>query len=164
PAVASLSATSGLTSGGDTLTVTGSNFTGATQVLFGAVPAPSFTVSSDSTLTVTTPVQAAGTFDVTVVTPWGASAPVSQDRFTYTAPPALRVVPTRGTRGGPGGGGPSAATTGRTFPAATRVAFGTATAPSFVVNSATSITAVAPPGLSGTIDVTVTTAAGVSAV
>jgi hypothetical protein len=44
------------------------------------------------------------------------------------------------------------------------VLFGTTAATSFTVNSGTSITAVAPAGSSGTVDVTVVSPAGTSAV
>jgi hypothetical protein len=51
--------------------------------------------------------------------------------------------------------------TGTGFTDATAAKFGSTTAKSFTVNSATSITAVSPKGR-GTVDVTVTTPAGTS--
>jgi len=62
---------------------------------------------------------------------------------------------------GPANGGATVTIGGNTFTGATAVKFGTAPATSFTVNSATSITATAPPG-TGTVDVTVTTPAGMS--
>lgn len=61
-------------------------------------------------------------------------------------------------------GGVSVTITGSGFLGATRVQFGGVDAQSFVVNSDTSITAVSPAGSPGTVDVTVDTPRGTSAV
>jgi hypothetical protein len=65
------------------VTITGTNFTGVTTVTFGAVAATTFAVSSASSITATSPPEAAGTVDVTVTTPVGSNAPTSADRFSY---------------------------------------------------------------------------------
>src|SRR5262249_54789711 len=57
PSVSSLSASSGTTAGGTTVTITGSNLSGATRVDFGGVPA-AFTVNSDSSIIAVSPVHA----------------------------------------------------------------------------------------------------------
>jgi IPT/TIG domain len=67
------------------VTITGSGFTGATRVVFGAVTAASFTVVSATKITAIAPAQAAGAHNVDVVTPSGSSALVAADMFTYTA-------------------------------------------------------------------------------
>src|SRR6202020_1658224 len=51
PTVTSISPTSGPTSGGTTVTITGTGFTGATKVVFGGVAATSFRVGSPTELT-----------------------------------------------------------------------------------------------------------------
>jgi IPT/TIG domain len=66
------------------VTVTGTSFTGATKVLFGAVAATSFSVTSDTKITAVSPAQAAATHNIYVTTPVGTSAPVTADQFTYT--------------------------------------------------------------------------------
>ena len=71
PTVASVDPTSGTTVGGTTVTITGTNLTGATAVTFGGVPATSFTVVNATTITAVTPAHAAGAFDVVVTTPGG---------------------------------------------------------------------------------------------
>jgi hypothetical protein len=63
--------------------VTGSDFTGATKVTFGAVAGTNLHVVNDSTLTVTSPPNAAKTDDVLVTTPDGTSIAVLVDHFTY---------------------------------------------------------------------------------
>src|SRR5258707_875391 len=64
---------------------------------------------------------------------------------------------------GPMLGGPSVTITGTNFSDVTAVSFGSNAAASFTVNSATQITATSPAGV-GTVDVTVTTAGGTSAI
>jgi hypothetical protein len=74
-------------------------------------------------------------------------------------PTVKRISPKKG----PAAGGSAVTITGSGFSAVSAVAFGSATAPSFTVNSETSITAVSPPGKKGTVDVTVTVGSGTSA-
>src|SRR5215471_14475435 len=64
---------------------------------------------------------------------------------------------------GPTPGGTSVTITGTNFSDATAVRFGNNAAGSFTVNSATQITATSPAGI-GTVDVTVTTAGGTTAI
>jgi hypothetical protein len=86
PAVAGVTPISGLTGGGQTVTITGSDFIGTTSVFFGGVTASSFAINSDSQITAVTPAHAAGTVDVTVASPNGASALTAADQFQYVAP------------------------------------------------------------------------------
>jgi hypothetical protein len=163
PTVTSLGTTSGSTAGGTSVTITGTNFTGATNVYFNGVPASSFTVSSSTSITATSPAQAAGVIDVTVSTYAGTSALSSGDRFTYTAASAPAIT-SLGTSTGTTAGGTSVTITGTNFTGATAVYFGSVAAASFIVNSSTSITATSPPQATGTVDITVTTYTGTSAV
>ena len=82
PTVTGLTPTSGLTVGGGTVIISGTNLFGATQVLFGKVPATSFTVNSTTQITAVAPPEAAGVYDVTVTTKIGTSVTVLADRFT----------------------------------------------------------------------------------
>jgi hypothetical protein len=161
PSVSSVSPTSGSTAGGTSVTITGSAFTGATAVMFGAVAAASFTVNSDTSITATSPPEAAATVDITVTTYTGTSATSSSDHFTYNAASAPSVTGvTPGS--GPSSGGTTVVITGSNFTGATAVNFGSVAAASFTVNSDTSITAVAPAEAAATIDVTVVTYGGTS--
>jgi len=53
--------------GGDTRIITGAGFTSATDVTFGGTSATTYTVDSDTQITVTTPPHAAGAVDVAIV-------------------------------------------------------------------------------------------------
>ena len=89
PAIASLSPTTGSTAGGTSVVITGTDFTGATAVDFGAVAATGYVVDSDTQITATSPAQALGTVDVRVTTPSGTSANTAADDYTYTPPPVV---------------------------------------------------------------------------
>jgi len=84
PTVTGVSPSSGPTAGGTTLAITGSNFTGATAVLFGGTPAAGFIITSNTTLTAVTPVHAAGAVSVAVQTPGGAGTLAGG--YTYVSP------------------------------------------------------------------------------
>ncbi|MBV9025545.1 MAG: IPT/TIG domain-containing protein [Streptomycetaceae bacterium] len=86
PTVASLSPTSGPTSGGTTVTITGTGLTTTQSVTFGGATA-SFGVINDTTVTAVTPPGAAGAVDVTVTTT-GGSATLAGG-YTYTAGPGI---------------------------------------------------------------------------
>jgi hypothetical protein len=88
PTVTGVDPTAGPLAGGTSVTVTGTNFTGATVVDFRSTSA-SFTVVDDTTITTTSPPDTAGTIDVTVVTPGGTSTTNPADEFTYEAAPTV---------------------------------------------------------------------------
>jgi hypothetical protein len=143
------------------VSVTGTNFTGATTVKFGSANAKSFTVNSESSITAVSPAETAGTVDVTVTTPGGASAASAADQFTYLPLPTVTGV---SPKEGSVAGGTSVTITGTNFGGATAVAFGSVSGTSFTVNSESSITAVSPAETAGTVNLTVTTPNGTSAI
>lgn len=138
--------------------VSGTGFSGATAVKFGGAAAKSFSVNSDTEITATAPAGNASA-DVTVVTPGGASAVNTADKFLFVAPPTVSAIT---PAEGPTAGGVVVAITGANLTGATAVKFGGNPAASFTVNNDTSITATAPPG-ADTVDVVVTTPAGATA-
>jgi fibronectin-binding autotransporter adhesin len=82
--VASISPSVGSTAGGTSVTITGTNLTGATAVTIGGVAATLGT-NTGSTLTVTTGARAAGAgLSVLVTTPGGTNA--ANTLYTYTGP------------------------------------------------------------------------------
>ena len=92
PGITLLSPSSGPSGGGTSVTIGGHDFTGATAVSFGAVPAASFTVNSDSQITAVSPPGSPGTVDVGVKNP-GQSPTVGADAFTYTQTNITCVAP-----------------------------------------------------------------------
>jgi IPT/TIG domain len=82
PVVNSVAPGSGPAGGGTVVTLSGTGFTNASTVSFGTVTADSFTVVSDTEITVSSP-PGSGTVDITVTTPGGTSATSSADQFTY---------------------------------------------------------------------------------
>ena len=146
---------SGPTTGGTTVTITGTEFSGVTKVAFGAVPATGFTVVSNTEITAVTPAEVGGTRPVYVITPGGKSS-AGTFSFVATAPSVTAVTPSSG----PTAGGTTVTITGAGFSGATKVAFGGVLATNFTVVSATEITAVTPARAAGTRPVLVTTALG----
>jgi hypothetical protein len=86
PTVTKISPTSGPTTGGTTVTVTGTNFAtlSATTVRFGtAIVSPATVNAAGTQLTVVSPAEVAATVDITVTTPAGTSAKRTVDLFRY---------------------------------------------------------------------------------
>lgn len=157
PVVSGVSPTSGPLVGGTSVTITGAQFTGATEVLFGTVPAASFTVVSDTQITAVSPA-GSGTVDVTVTTPDGSASLLPFGGFTYLPPPAVTGV---SPASGAVPGGTSVTITGTGLEGATAVRFGTVLGRILSVGP-NQVLVVAPAGL-GTVDVTVENANGTSA-
>jgi hypothetical protein len=157
--VTGISPTSGPAAGGTPVTITGTGFTGATNVSFGKTAGSIVNVISDTQITATSPI-GCGTVDVTVTTPGGTSATSTADQFTYTYP--LPTVTSISPTSGPAAGGTSVTITGTGFNCATGVSFGTAAGSNMKVVNDTQITVTSPAG-NGTVDVTITTPGGTSA-
>ena len=177
PKVTSLSPDNGSTVGGTAVTITGTGFTGATSVKFGAVPASGYTVDSDTQITAISPPSpgygAASTpVRVVVDTPGGTSDDPfgNVPLFTYNAPkPVISgIMPASGTSAG----GTIITVAGSGFTAATSVGFGNPQSPGTVVrvprsnflsSSDTVIVVPSPARPPGLVDVVVTTAGGENA-
>lgn len=144
PTLSSLSPTSGVV--GAPITLTGTHFTGATQVAFHGTAA-TFTVQSDSSLKATVPAGAT-TGTVSVTTPGGTAT--SSGSFTVSPTPAPTLSSFLPASGPVGTG---VTLTGTGFWGATAVRFG-ATPAVFTVQSNTQITATVPAGAAtGTLQV-----------
>jgi hypothetical protein len=163
PAVTGVNPTSGSASGGTIVIITGSGFTGATQVQFGAGNnATDVRVYNDSTISATAPASSgAGQVNVVVTTPTGQSLPAAANAFGY-APLVTGLSPTTGSVAG----NTLVNIKGQGFTGVTGVQFGGVPLPaaqiSFVSDSL--IVVASPPGVVGTVDVQVTTPGGTSAV
>jgi len=159
--VTSVSPASGPTTGGSSVTITGTNFTGASGVTFGGAPATSFTVVNATTITATTPAHAAGPVNVAVTTPSSGTGTLP-DGFTYFVPPPPTVTSVT-PNNGPLPGGTPVTITGTNFTGATSVTFGGTTVTSFTVVNATTIATVTPDRqLAAPAAIIVTTPAGAS--
>jgi hypothetical protein len=160
PVVSAISPSQGSVTGGTHVSIVGSNFQGLTAVDFGTQASTSFNERGGNLIVATAP-PGTGTVDVTVTTSSGTSQTSIADEFTYVShPPTVRLVtPNRGTEGG----GTSVTILGGNFSHVSGVSFGGTAAESFNVNFGRQITAVSPPG-AGSVDITVTTNQGTSAI
>jgi hypothetical protein len=130
--VTSASPSSGPTTGTTSVTIAGTDLSGATAVNFGSTPG---TISSDtdSQIVATSPSAAAGTVDITVTTVGGTSSTFSADHSSYTQ--AAPVVASISPGSGPIAGGTTVTVSGTSL-AGAAVSFG-ATAGTILRDSAT---------------------------
>jgi hypothetical protein len=151
PVITGLSPSSGPTSGGTAVTITGSSLTGTTAVDFGSAAATGVSVVSDSQITATAP-PGSGTVGVSVTTPGGTSAAGGAAQYSYVAP-----------AGGSGGSGGTSA--GPTTPGQPAVPVSQTGPPQVISSSSAQFTAtINPEGLPTTMhfDYTVDVAGGAS--
>jgi hypothetical protein len=157
PVVALVKPKAGVGTGGTKVTIIGSDFKAVTAVDFGTTPAPSFKVVNSRKILAFAP-SGTGLVDVTVLSSAGNSPLVPTDKFNYG--PTVSALSR--THGKPTGG-TTVVIKGSNFVGVTAVDFGTAAATKFTVNSTSKITAVSPPG-TGTVNVTVVSLGGASAI
>ena len=158
PTISSFSPTSGLV--GAAVTITGTNFTGATAVKFNGTGA-AFSVVGPTQITTTVPTGAtSGSIAITNAAGTGTSS----SSFTVTTPPPPANVPVI-TSFSPASGGYRTMVSiyGKAFTGATKVTFNGLSAP-FYISSDTQVRASAPIGVStGPIAVTTPDGTAVSA-
>jgi hypothetical protein len=142
------------------VTITGTNFTGASAVNFGGAAA-SFTVTDSTHITAVSPA-GSGVVDVTVTTVGGTSGTgAASDQFTYAGAPTVTSLT-------PNGGSPTGGTlvviVGSNFTPTSTVKFGTVASSGAVTYvSSSEVKATSPAGtLGAVVDVTVTTIGGTS--
>jgi len=138
PSISAVSPTTAIS--GTTITITGSNFTGATIVSFGGVGA-AFTVLSSTSIQAVVANGASG--DVLVQTIGGTA---SKPGFVYLGQPTITSISPAS-----GGTGASITITGTDFTGAMSVIFGGVSAKSFTLLSSTVIRATVDSGNSGTV-------------
>ncbi len=171
PTLTSLTPSTGFTTGGNSVVLGGTNFTGATDVNFGATDitqpctSPCFTVDTDSQITVTGVLaHAAGGVPVDVVTGGGTTSSITYFYVT-PAPTLTSVTPSTGSTAG----GNSVVLGGTNFTGATDVNVGSIdlkpcpSAPCFTVDSDIQITVTMPPSTPGPFNVDVVTLGGTTA-
>ncbi|MFK5957197.1 MAG: IPT/TIG domain-containing protein [Planctomycetota bacterium] len=148
PTISGLSATTGSIVGGETLTVSGSNFQNGAYVLFGGVEAANVTFVSSTTLTVTTPVSSAGLVDVAIHNRDGQQTTLSSG-FTFTGSAVFQdLLPTAGQSSG----GTRLYIVGNNFSAQTQVLIdGVSATTTFVTTKI--MQAIAPAHAAGQVDI-----------
>jgi hypothetical protein len=159
PTVTSISPATGLTTGGLSVTITGSNFLSGATVTLGGTAATSVSVTSSTQITAKTPAHAAGVVSVIVTDPGGLTGPLTNG-FTYTnpAPTVTSISPASG----PIAGGTAVTITGTGFLSGATVKIGGVAATGVTVAGGTSITATTAANSSGTTNVVVTNTDGQS--
>ncbi|MGF2410952.1 FG-GAP-like repeat-containing protein [Ferruginibacter sp.] len=129
---------------GNTITISGSNFSGAVAVSFGGTAASGFTVVSPTTITATVGGGSSGY--IKIITPTGRD---SMPGFTYIPAPSITsFTPTAAAAG------TTVTITGTNFTNVSTVKFAGIAATSFTTVSPTTITAIVPSGTSGAVTVT----------
>lgn len=157
PTVTGVSPHLGPTCWGPTVTITGTNFTKASEVRFGTLITYQFTVVSPTKIRVKVPPQSAGAHDVEVTTAGGRSLPNSHDKYTYVTRPKVAGL---SVHHGPAKGGNVITIIGTDFSGLSAVRFGLVTATHFTLISPTKIKVKVPAQAAGTHDVEVTTPGG----
>ena len=159
PVVTGVNSPTGAAAGGETVTITGTDLDGATEVDFGGVAGTIVAASDTPTqIQAIVPPGTEGTVDVTVTTSIGMSSTSSSDEFTGVAPPAVNGL---NTLAGLTSGGTYVTIAGTDFTGATAIDFGS-TAGSIVFNGGSYILAKSPAHSAGNIDITVVTPFGTS--
>jgi hypothetical protein len=136
PSPAITSFTPAVAGAGDVVTINGTNFTGATAVSFGGVPAASFTVVSATRITAA-PSASGASGAISVTTPNGTG---SRAGFTFAGVPTITSFSPTGATGGD-----TVTITGTNFYGVSSVTFGGTAATSVTVVSPTQIQAVVSP-------------------
>lgn len=124
PTVASITPNTGLTAGGYTVTISGTNFRSGVKVYFGTQESSSVFYSSSASIRAQVPAASAGTVDVRIVNPDGTYV-VSPAGFTYTEPvipnpTVTAITPNTGVKTG----GTQVYIDGTNFKTTTKVYFG----------------------------------------
>ena len=158
--VNSVSPSSGDTTGGTVVTVAGNNFASGATVSFGGTSASNVSFISSTQLTATTPAHTAGSVNVSVTNPDGASTSLAGAfSFGTTSLKVSAVSPISG----PADGGTTVTISGADFQSGASVTIGGLPAASVTVSNSTTIEAVTPAHASGAAEVTVTNSSGDSA-
>jgi hypothetical protein len=166
PAIQSIRPNVGSTRGGNLVAISGSDFTGVTgasAVMFGSLPAQSYTVLSPTSIAAISPAAGLSIVDVKVTGTDGTTPTDPADRYSY----ALRVpvVTSVVFDVGPVIGGTNVTITGSRFAKDATVNFGTTPATNVTYVNSTTLTATVPAaGGPGIVDVTVATSKGASVI
>lgn len=159
PGLTGISPSSGSTRGGTVVTITGSGFSGATDVRFGGISGTGLKVTDDSRLTVISPPNPAGTVGISVINPAHAgNSAGSATVFRYEIPvPKLTGI---SPLSGPADGGTVVTLTGSGFTGTKGVLFGSRSGTGLNVADDSRITVIAPAHSPGSVPITITNTVG----
>src|SRR6185312_13814542 len=160
PTVSSISPTSGTTSGGTAVTISGTGFLSGATASIGGTAATNVNVVSGTSITATTPAHVAGAVTVSVINSDTQSGSLAS-AYTYVnpAPTVTSISPNNGSAAG----GTALTITGTGFLSGATVTIGGTAATGVNVVSSTSITAIAPAHAAGATNVVVANSDGQSA-
>ncbi|MGZ6309829.1 MAG: IPT/TIG domain-containing protein, partial [Bdellovibrionota bacterium] len=101
PTISSITPSSGLTTGGTTITITGTGFISLPSIVVGGVACTSPTFNSSVSVSCVTPAHGVGSYGVTLTNPDGQVGSLASS-FTYNLPPPVvsSVSPPAGAMGG----------------------------------------------------------------
>jgi hypothetical protein len=99
PTITGVGPSQGPNTGGTAVTVSGTNLAGASAVSFGASPAASYRVVSDTQITATSPAGAPGPASVSVTTPGGTATDTAAFTYLCTAPAITSAAAAPGRAG-----------------------------------------------------------------
>jgi outer membrane protein OmpA-like peptidoglycan-associated protein len=157
PTVTSVSPSTIWASGGEAVTITGTNFANASAVTFDGTATSSFTVINSTTIKATSPAGSGSSKNVVVTTPYGTGTGTGVVSFA-TAPQVSEVAPaTRSTAGGQ-----LVSISGTGFTGTPTVTFGGTAGTSVQVISPTLIRVTTPAMSAGNAAIVVTTSGGAS--
>ncbi|MFA7267307.1 MAG: IPT/TIG domain-containing protein, partial [Candidatus Nanopelagicales bacterium] len=162
PTVSAIDPDIGPLTGGQSVTITGTNLTGATVTIGGNVCTNPLVGEGGTTVTCAVPAgDEVGPTDVLITTPAGGSVETTGGYTYYAAPVVVGIEPDQG----PLTGGNTITLTGEYLEFATEVQVDGQDCVSFTWNSNNAtLDCVVPPGTAGLVDVTVTTPAGTDTV
>ena len=149
PTVSSITPSTGSTAGGTSVTISGTQFVPGTTVTIGGVAATSVSVTNSTTLTATTPAYVSGSLTKDVVVNNGVSSATLSNGFTYSAsaPTVSSITPNSGTAAG----GTSVTVNGTNFAPGTTVTIGGVSATGISVSNSTTLAAITPAYVSGSL-------------
>jgi hypothetical protein len=160
PELASISPSSGTIAGGTLVTITGSGFTGATDVKFGGKSATALHSINDTQLTVVTPLHSAGIVPLSVINParfGGSLGSATMFHYEIPVPKLTSISPSFGSIEG----GTVVTITGSGFNGTKLVLFGEGSATDLKIVNDSHLTIITPPHSPGSVPVSITNAHGV---
>ena len=153
PTISSINPTSGPTSGGTAVNITGANFVLGAVVLFGSLQATSVTVTNATQIQAVSPAESGGAVNVVVKNPYGQTATLS-GAFSYTAT-ATGAPSISGLSPNTGPDGTQTLINGSNFASGAVVSFGGTQASSVQFVNTNQLSVVVPSISAGAVDVTV---------